>query len=337
MAIGATIRGDLNTQVVQAQSILDMFIGLRVAPLYGAETKSGEYPKFEIGGAQLLDPHASDRQQGGSYNEVTRQHATDTYNCQDRGLVERVDDSYREDVSRFFDAEVNAARMTLQNVLLTHERRVANITFDPTAFNATSAATAYTGTNLATSDPALDILEAIEKLEDSGCVPNSIVIPSRIMSYIGRSTRFQNFAKQYGLLAPGQAVITPSSLVAAFQDRGIQQVLVGKGAFNSAKNRSSVSLTPIWGQRYIWIGKLPVQAPTLADAEGQTAFGISPFDSMGGAMRTFAWNAEGGAIVTETYRDDDRRSEIVRVRQFTDEKVIDSRAGQLIDTGFTGS
>jgi hypothetical protein len=52
----------------------------------------------------------------------------------------------------------------------------------------------------------------------------------------------------------------------------------------------------------------------------------------GGAGFTLVWNAEGGIFVSETYRDEKRRSNMVRVRQNTTEKVINANAGTLITT-----
>ena len=51
----------------------------------------------------------------------------------------------------------------------------------------------------------------------------------------------------------------------------------------------------------------------------------------GGAGRTLTWSADSSDLFTvETYRDEARRSGVIRVRQHTAEKVVDSTAGELI-------
>jgi hypothetical protein len=47
------------------------------------------------------------------------------------------------------------------------------------------------------------------------------------------------------------------------------------------------------------------------------------------------WEEDASSLfVVETYRDEPRRSDVIRVRQHTDEKVINENAGTLITTGY---
>ena len=48
--------------------------------------------------------------------------------------------------------------------------------------------------------------------------------------------------------------------------------------------------------------------------------------------RTFHWSADGSSMggTVETYRDETKRSNIVRVRQDTDEKVLYAATGHLL-------
>ena len=54
----------------------------------------------------------------------------------------------------------------------------------------------------------------------------------------------------------------------------------------------------------------------------------------GGVGRSIVWGADspGGLFVSETYRDEKRRGNMIRVRMNTDEKIIDETAGELITT-----
>lgn len=337
MATGPTINGELNTQVVQAADQLAGFIGLKLAPVFGAETRAGEYPFFSIAGAQLMKNFKTERNEDGSYPEVRRANETRLYGCQDRGLEERVDDAKAKDMARFFNAQANAARMTVQNVLLGHENRVASLVQNTSNFASTAAISAYTVANLAVVDFAADVQARIHAMQDAGSIPDTIVLNSRLAGYVGRTTKFQNFVKGIGLFSQGAGtfIITKDVIMNAFAELGIRKVYIPFGGVDASKSRTATNISPIWSSDYIWVGKSADAENQLSVVEeGATDFGVDPYDAMGGALRTFVWNEEGGVFVTETYRSEKRRSEMVRVRQNTDERVIDENAGRLIATSF---
>jgi hypothetical protein len=105
------------------------------------------------------------------------------------------------------------------------------------------------------------------------------------------------------------------------QAAGVEKVLVGKAAKNSAAKGQTFSGAFI--------------LPTTYVAVGQTAGG--DFAS-GGAGRTIIWSEDASApFVAESYRDEGRRSNILRVRSNRVVKVIDSTAMQLITTNYSAS
>lgn len=312
----ASFRGDLNTYVMEAFSLDRMFIGAQVFPVFGVSTREGQYPKFTIPRSQLQRNVATERAPDGSYGEITRQFVRETYSTVDRGLEERVDDAYKADFARYFDAERIAALQTLNNVRMAHEVRVAAQLYNSNNFAATSAVVAYTAGNLATVDFIRDVQNRIESLNSAGVIPNAIVMSDTVANFVKRTTLFQNFVKPYGV-SPSGAQPTDSTIAAAFADLGIERLLIGRIAVDNSKNRTTASLSKVWGNDFIWVGNIQSGDPFA-----------------GGAGRTFTWNEEGGVFVTESYRDEKRRSDMVRVRQHTDEKVIDGNAGRLIQTSF---
>lgn len=315
---GATIRADLNLLVEQAQMADDFFIGARAMPPLGVDAKSGTYPKLELAAGKLLTSAASERSTDGSYGEISRQWTTDTYDCVDRGLEERVDDAQSRDAARWFNLESTAAKLTLRNVMLAHEVRVAAALVNATTFGAgTNSVVAYTEANIATISFVADVLAAIERVRNNGTNPDTIVLSSTVYNRIRRGTLVQNFVA--GSLGKGSEV-TGGTLAQAFADEGIKQVLIGKARYNSAKEGQAHSASNVWGNTYVWVGRSNSGAMDARD---------------GGAGFTFYWNAEGGLFVTESYRDEKRRSNMVRVRQNTTEKVVDSTAGTLITTQYS--
>lgn len=315
---GATIRGDLNLVVEEAAKVDKWFIGGLVLPMTSVPVKSGTYPKVQVGAGELLRNESTIRDAGGAYGETQRIWTTDTFDCVDRGLEEPVDDVVAKDLGRYFDVEAAKARWVLRQMMLDYEVRcAAEINSTGNFGSATNSAVAYTTGNIATISFIADVLAAIERVNDKGGQANTIVMSSAVMNRIKLGTLVQNFVR--GAIPSDATInINAKTLQAAFADNGIEQVLIGRARYNSAKKGQTASMSSVWGTTYVWVGECRGGTP---DA--------------GGAGRTFVWNAEGGLFVTETYRNEQRRSNMVRVRQNTDEKIIDATAGTLIATQYS--
>lgn len=314
---GVIFRGDLQSVVEEARNKEALLIGLKVFPTYGVPVRQGRYPRWKLAKGKLLNKESTLRAPNGEYGEIVRSFEQDTYDCVDRGLEERVDDTFKADVARYFDAEATAARLTDFNFRLDHEVRVAAELMNSSNFTATNSLTSYTEANITTMDFAADVTDLIARLDAKGATANTIVLSSAVANRIKRSTRFQNFVR--GNLPAGQPVLMTNAQIAlAFSEYGISQVLFGRASYNSSKKPDTYTASSIWGNTYVWVGNVQGGDPM-----------------QGGAGRTLAWQEGGGILTTESYRDDKRRSDIVRVRQHTDEKVIDGTAGELITTQYS--
>ena len=317
---GATIRADLNLVVEEASAADRFFIADRVLPTMSVDAKSGTYAKVDIAGGALLDAVATERARSGSYGEISRKWTNDTYDTVDRGLEEPVDDCDASDVGRFFNLESAASRLCMRNVKLAAEVRAAAAIFNATTFGAgTNSTVAYTEANIATIDFPADVLAAIERINDNGAEANTIVLSSTVLNRLKRSTLLKAWVR--GTLTGEVAMaINADSIAKSFADHGITQCLVGRARYNTAKKGASKSVSSIWGNTYAWVGYVNPSARNPQD---------------GGAGFTLVWNKEGGLYVTETYRNEGRRSNMVRVRQHTAEKITDATQGTLITTQYS--
>lgn len=311
---GANFRGDLLSFLQEANDATKMLIGLKVAPAAPVPTKTGQYPAFRVGSGLLLNATLPARGQDGSYPRINRRYELATYSTTEYGLEEPVDDGYRADMARFFEAEKVAARQVELNLLLSHEKRVATEILG-SGLAAQSAAAAYTEANITngTLDFAADVQAAIDTLSDNGVVPTHLVISSRVWNRVTRSTRFQNFVKAFNA---GVSVISEKVGSDALREAFGVELLVGKAAENTSKTTTK-SLSPIWGTSHFAVVKVASGAPEA-----------------GGVMRTFAFDGDGGILVPESYRDEARRSEIVRVRHTVDEALVDASAGIRVTTSY---
>lgn len=315
---GATIRADINIVVEEASAAERFLIGLQVMPPMAVDAKSGTYAKLQIADGALSDAVATERARGGSYGQISRRWGTDTYDCVDRGLEEPVDDTDQKDVGRFFNLEATAARLTLRNILKAHEARVAAAIISAATFGATNSTVAYTAANLATIDFPADVLAAIDRVEDQETVPNTLVIPKAVFTRLSLSTKLQNWVRGQ-LKGNSEMPINAENIAASFRDYGIQRVLIGRARQNTAKKGQAKAMGQIWPNTHVWLGNVNPAARLPQD---------------GGAGFTLYWSAEGGIYTTETYRDEKVRSNMVRVRQNTAEKITDPTAGTLITTQY---
>jgi hypothetical protein len=314
---GTTLRGDVNVLVTEAAQADSMLIGLKVFPAWNVPVRSGQWPRFRLTKGELLNADATKRTPGGSYGRVTRAYENDNYTVEDYGQEEVVDDTYRADVSRFFQAEVQAGKMCMRSVMIGHEVRVAAQVMNASNFTATAAAVNYTEANIATINLVLDVSDAVTRLNNKGVIPNTIVMSKALFSRVRRSTLF--LSQLRGIMGNNADRLASAEDVAAvFANEGITQVLIGRMPKNNANKGATYSATPIWGNTYIWVGYVAGGDPMA-----------------GGAGRTCAWDADGGLLVSESYRDEARRSDIIRVRQSVDEKAVDLTAGELITTSYS--
>jgi hypothetical protein len=318
---GAAIRADLTAVVEEARNRSLTLIGEQACPMIGVDAKSGTYPKVQLAAGALLDNLSTVRTRGGSYNEVSRAWTTDTYDCVDRGLEEPVDDTDVKDMARFFDVEASVARNVLHNMKLDHEVRAAAQIMSATNFGAgTNSAVAYTVANKATVDFPLDVLAAIDRVVAKGEMANTIIMSGQVFNRIKLCALTQSFIRGATKSSDTTMNINAQSVADAFKDSGIERCLVGAAQYNTAKKGQAVSLSSVWGVTYVWVGYLNPGASVVQDA---------------GAASTLVWNAEGGLFVSETYRNESRRSNMVRVRQNTTEKCINGNAGTLITTQYS--
>lgn len=315
---GSVLRGDLLTYVEQAAAVDQLFIASKMLPMEGVDLKDGRYPFFTIANTELLSNVSTKRAPTGTYGRVQRDFTMQTYSTIDRGLEELVDDARKEEVSRFFDAEVKAAKFTLRAMMMDYEVRVAAVI--TTSGNylgtaVTAATVSYTAAHIAdgTLDPVTDVLTAIDRLTSLGVVPNTIQMSTNIYTRMRQCIKLQNYIRG-NRPSDSQILLKPADIAAAF---GLDQCLVGRAPRNTARKGQTSVLATVWPDTYIFVGY-------LAGGDPQA----------GGFGRTFVWNAEGGLWVTESYRAEDRRSNVIRVRQHTAEQVIDQNCGQLITTNY---
>ena len=120
-----------------------------------------------------------------------------------------------------------------------------------------------------------------------------------------------------GSVNPG-ARVSPDTIQAAFSSQGIKQVLVAEAYVNQSQSLTNNSINPIMPLSYIFVGA--VQSGQLQS---------------GGVGRTFYWEKEGPLLNVTSYRDEVKKSNVIRAMKTTSSAITNVRAGTLIATQVT--
>ena len=313
----ATPRSDIYALMMQAPMAgNELFIGDKVFPVKGEDVKRGIYMKASLGNAELLNGDAKPRAAGDAYQRINRKYDVDTFDAQEYGLESVIDDSYASETERFFGLEITEAMLLERSLRISYEVRIAAALLNASTFNATAAGVAYTEANLGTINVPADVSLAKLRMLRNGQIPNTIIMSANIFERIKRSTLLQN--QVFGVVPKGAGQYLIPSDADIAQALGVETVLVGRAPKNANAKGQTYSGSFIWSDTYLAIAY-------IAGGEYQA----------GGVGRTIQWSKDTTGLFTpETYRSDERRSDILRVRQHTAEKVIDTTACELITTSY---
>lgn len=311
----AVSRPELKVFLEQAREADKNLIADKVLPVKTSPSLAGRYPRYTIANGGLLDMEQdTKRGANGTYNRVSRKWTWDTYDCTDRGLEGEIDDTQQHEMAPFTDLEQMEAKLVRRNVALAYEKRVASLVMSASesGFTATNSNVAYTEANIATMDVPRDITEAIERMEGKGTMPNTLIMSRAVWNRIRRSTKLLQFI--YGnTIGVGNQALDPKRVADAFE---LDEILISGKKYNAGKKGQTESLSSIWGTATI----------LLANIQGGDF-------NVGGIGRTLTWTEDAsGLYVVETYREENKRKDIVRVRQNTAEKIIDTNEAELITT-----
>ena len=314
---GTTIRADISQALIEAPQADVGLIGAQLLPLQNVDAKAGTYLKVQLAAGELLSNNALNRESGSNYSRGIRSFASANYATNEFGLEELLPDDASADLNRFFSYESETAKFLLRQLKLSHEKRVSDLLWNattPFTIADQTRAVAYTQALVATVDIARDVAAAKLALAQYGYESNCVAMSANVFELIRRSTLLQN--QFFGVISStGARLLSEAEIAAAL---GVTNLLVGRAAYNSAgKNKS-------------YTGSFVV--PDTKIIVGQVSGGEF---TAGGIGRTLVWTGDAaGGFVSESYRDDARRSQVLRVRMNTDEVVIDPNAAVRITTNF---
>ena len=307
--------------------------GERLFPVTPVRTKSGRYRVYDRSDWIIFE---SRREPGTVANEVRgAKWSEDTFSVQEHSLQAPVhDEEYQELQSQGgfaddtfggptdFSPERDATNLVTRSILLEHELKVSNAVRNTANYpggNTVTLAGAqqfddYTGGVASTSDPVSVIRTALRTIKNvTKRTPNVIAIPAQGAEYIENHprvvARFTNFA-----------LTDPEAFRKLTGFEG--EIILVDSNYNTADNIDATeSLASFWGKD-IWVGIVD----TVPGQRTKT-FG-----------KTFAWRYPDGTIrPTDRWREEPRKSDLVRVSMNYDIKIVSNVAGYIIKTAFSSS
>lgn len=312
----ATQRPDLATFLeFDLESEKAGYIATQVFPVIDVQSQAGNFGKIPI--EQLLQQRNTKRAPGGGYARGNWTFEPATYATEEHGAEEPVDDREAKMYSEYFVAEQISTMRAFSSVLRNAEQRVADAVFNTTTWNGASLTTAIThewddATNCV---PLTDVEAAVQKIYDnSGLWANALVINRKVFRNLRNSAQVIDRIESNGAGNAAKASdITAQMLAAAFD---LDYIIVAGTSRNGAKEGQAASPTQIWSGEYAMVCRVST-SPDMRDP------------CIG---RTFHWAQDGSSIggTVESYRDETKRSDIIRVRHDVDELVLYPQAGHLL-------
>jgi hypothetical protein len=294
-----------------AANMQNGFIGTSVFGNIAVNERNGDFFKIEV--EELLQDRDPSRAPGSPYKRGDWNFVDDSYFCREYGWEEPVDDA-NEKIYATIDHEMVAAMRALWIVQSNFEKDAASKLFDVSYFSGQTGSVTNEWDDATNATPISDIKDTIDTIETNcGITPNTLVINRKVFRNLRYCDEVKENIAATGAGSPIKATdITVQMLAEVFD---IPKIYVANSFKNTANKGQDASFSRIWSDEYAWVGvtsnSLDFRDPCIG--------------------RTMNWEGDGGAEpIIESYKSDEVRSEIIRVRNWYDIKRFDSKFGYLL-------
>lgn len=307
--------------------------GEQLFPMTPVNTQSGKYRIFDRSDWLIFEDR---REPGVVAREVRgRKWSEDTFFTKEHSLQAPVYDEENQQLNSQggyadptfggalqIDPHADATKLITRALLLKHELKVSTLIRDTAQYPAGSFVTLagaqqwddVTGGEASTSNPVNDILVAMRKVWSlTRRYPNVLAIPTMGMSYIENHPRVVARFKNFRLTQPDAF-----QLLTGFEGR----IINVDSVYNAADHLDATqSITDFWGKD-VWLGIVEPTPGLLTQTFGKTFAQVYP---------------NGGIRPVDRWREEDRKSDIIRASMKYDLKVVSNIAGYIIKTAFSAT
>ena len=275
------------------------FIADVIAPPVAVRKQQDSY--FVYDAAREAFRSTDDRRAPGTEaNEVDFALSSDTYYCEDHALVSIVPDEERENADPAIQPDIDRVEFLSDKINLNKEVELAATVATDSSLPG-STLSGDTQWSDAGSDP-ITAVETGKAAVVAACqvVPNTLVLPYDVYAKVRTHSDVLGHL-QYTT----RGVPTPDVLAGLFD---VENVLVPRAVKNTALPGNTASMAYVWG-KHAFLCYVPPR-PGLKTVS---------------FANTFVWTSAPGAVsghLVETWRDHTRKSDVVRVQRYYDQKVI---------------
>lgn len=287
------------------------FKALEIFPIL--ETKVAAANFSDIPPEELQVDADTHRNPDGSYQQANYKVGQNNFLCEERGFQERVDDANKAIFAYSFDAEMIATKRTRNMILRALEIDLAAALFNTTIWTGAALSTAVSVKwNVpATSTPVDDVIAAQQKIAAScGDEPNAVIMSKDLFLDLQTNAQIKSQVVYNGNDDPKK--VTEQQLAALFH---VDKVIVCGATRNTVNKAQGYSGGRIWSPSMCMVAKLATTKDLAEACIGRTFH--------------FTGDSSSGVIV-ETYRDESKRSDMVRARISYHQKRLLIGAGHLL-------
>lgn len=312
----ATLEPQLSTYMEGRFAELSQnYIANQVFPVTPVAAKSGTFGKVVL--EEILKANRNlQRQASANYWRDVTQFTTASYACEEYGIEELIDDREAAQYAAFLDAQMFAVDRAIQTILQNAEARVAALLNSATYSGNAALSNAAGASWNSTGNPLTDINTARNDFfVNTGYIPNALLVSRYAFDAMKANAYVTAAIASSGAGDPiGMGQITAAQVAQAV---GVDRVIVAAGAKGGATAGQAA---------YVWSN---TQAMLLRVATS----GDMREPCIG---RTFHWAGDGSRYggTVEVYRDEPRRSTVIRCRHDVDEVLLHTEMGFMI-TGVT--
>lgn len=283
-----------------------MYNGTKIMPIFRTPLQAGNFPRIPV--EEMLKPRDVKRAVRGGYNRGDWGFEQDNYACVEYGWEEVVDDVEAANYDSYFDAESDSAMIAMDVILRAQEQRIAAI-----VEGQTPNAVANAWVNGTSATPKADVHTGKKAILDyTGVLPDTLAMTWNTLQAL-LDTDDVNDSIKY--TSPIRALGMNDQLRILSTYFGVERILIHNAIVNSASEGQAFNPNGIWSD-----DKAFLCVTGTGSLRGKPSFG-----------RTMLWEDDSPENVNvETYREEQVRGEIIRARQFTDEKVINTTCGYLL-------
>lgn len=283
------------------------YISSIISPEIGVRKQSNKYFVYDPmrdSARQSVDHRAP----GTEANEVNFDLSSESYYCDDHALESTIPDEERENADSPLQPETDRTEFLTDKILLNQEINVSNILRDDTVVPFHNIASPTSRWDDDAIDPVTDVETARAAIVDgTQQMPNTLILPFDVYQKVRNNPNVTDRIAYSRL-----GVFGPQELAQLFD---VERVLVPRSVKNTATTGQPASLESIWGK-----DALMLYVPPRAGLKT-----IAP-------LMTFVWSQGAGTRGTsvQTWREEARKSTMVRVQKYYDVKLTAPSAAYLI-------